>query len=367
MDSPFISDRVIIYMNIYIIWYIIYMNIIYMNTYEICFTRYISGTNLQILLFTPIMRYKSGFATGLPRVSPFIRTNLCRCVCVCVHAWQGHHPYRPLLNIHSSSLNKQINQRYRCNAFLFLALCSVLPLPTSWPGLWVAQGQEAGEMLCSQPVPCTSRVGPLPWGTRIRTEWGWRRTTHHPLPLHTSTLLRLLLQQLATGHPWVVVPCSASQGVPHSFLRHRELPVWQQCPCHAGMTNHLGTCAFLGVPCVTYGAHLCAGAREKQQPRRAAGQHIFVLLSACSESLWQPCPNNPVGQKCKQLHAQEVSLKMPFISRRGKIWDPGCGELTHWPFILRGHRCLKTAQLLNEITLGGPGLLRKEIFLLCWK
>lgn len=92
---------------------------------------------------------------------------------------------------------------------------------------------------------------------------------------------------------------------------------------------------------------------------QTAGQHAFAL---CLQSLWQPCPNNPVGQKCKQHYAQEVFLKMPFISRRGKIWGLGCDELACWPFILRGHRCLKTASFLNEIALGGLCLLRKENF-----
>lgn len=109
-------------------------------------------------------------------------------------------------------------------------------------------------------------------GTVTRNPW--------PPPLRTSTLLRWLLQQLATGHPWVVVPCSASQGVPHSFPRHRELPLGQRCPSHVGMTNHPGTCTSLGVPRMMYSARLCTGAGAKPwQPQQAAGQHIFVLRS----------------------------------------------------------------------------------------
>lgn len=163
MDSTFISNK-----SCYIHKYL-------------CFTRCISGTNLQILQFTPIMRYQGRFTTSLPRVSPCINTSLCKHVCM----WWGHHLYQPVLNIHSFSLNKEINQHYRCNTFLFLSVCSVLPLPASQLGVWVARGQERGEVLCSQPMPCsiasTSHVGPLPWGTPRRTEWGRWHATHGPL------------------------------------------------------------------------------------------------------------------------------------------------------------------------------------------
>jgi len=105
-------------------------------------------------------------------------------MCVYVHVWQGHPLYQPLLDIHSFSLNKQINQYYRCNTFLLLSVCSVLLLPASQPGVWVAQGQEGGKALRSLPVPCDtasiSGVGPLPWCTPRRTEWGRWHATHAP-------------------------------------------------------------------------------------------------------------------------------------------------------------------------------------------
>lgn len=339
MDSTFISNK-----SCYIHKYL-------------CFTRCISGTNLQILQFTPIMRYQGRFTTSLPRVSPCINTSLCKHVCM----WWGHHLYQPVLNIHSFSLNKEINQHYRCNTFLFLSVCSVLPLPASQLGVWVARGQERGEVLCSQPMPCsiasTSHVGPLPWGTPRRTEWGRWHATHGPLLSVPAPFWGGFYSSWPRGIPgwWSpAVPPRVSLTPSHAI---GSCP-W--CPSHVGMTNHPGTCTSLGVPRMMYSARLCTGAGAKPwQPQQAAGQHIFVLRS---ERLWQPCPNNPIGQKCKQLHAQEVFLKMPFISGRGKIWDLGCGELTCWPFILRGHRCLKTARFLNEITLGGPGLLRRDIF-----
>lgn len=314
---------------------------------HLCFMRHISWTNLQILHFSPIMRHQGCF----PRVSPLINTGWCKGVCA---LWQGKHLYQPLLNIHSFALNKQINQHYRHNTFLLPSICSVLPLPTSGAGLWVAQGQEGGAVPCSQPVPCSmSHIsGALPWGIPMRAERGWSHTAYSPPSLCHHPVQ---VDPAAAGH-------RASLGV-GPLQCHQELPLEHQCLSHVGITNHLDTFASLRVPHMTSSACVCTRAGAKPwQPQGAAGQHVFVLCSLCSESLWQPCPNNPIGQKCKQLHAQEVFLKMPFISRRGEIWNLGCGELTGWPFILRGHWCLKTAPFLNEITLGGLGLLRKKFF-----
>ena len=168
-------------------------------------------------------------------------------MCVYVHAWRGHHLYQPLLNIHSFSLNKQINHHYRRNTFLFLSICSVLPLPASWPGVWVAQGQE-GALLPTRALQHRQHLsrGATSLGHPNEDRVGMATRNPRPPPLYTSTLFRLFLQQLATRRPWVVVPCNASQGVPHSFPRHRELPVGQQCPSRAGMTNHPGNLRIPG-------------------------------------------------------------------------------------------------------------------------
>lgn len=138
--------------------------------------RYIPRTNLQILQFSPIMRHQSCFTTSFPGASPFINTGLCKGVCA---LWQGQHLYQTLLNIHSFSLNKQINRHYRHNTFLFPSICSVLPLPTSWARVWVAQGRERGAVPCSQPVPC-STAAPLTSGHPDEDREGL--ATHNPRP-----------------------------------------------------------------------------------------------------------------------------------------------------------------------------------------
>lgn len=76
---------------------------------------------MQILQFSPIMRSWSCFTTSLPGALPFINTALCECVCMCT-CGRAIIFNLPLLNIHSFSLNKQINQCQRGNTFIPLHL-----------------------------------------------------------------------------------------------------------------------------------------------------------------------------------------------------------------------------------------------------
>lgn len=158
------------------------------------------------------------------------------------------------------------------------------------------------------------------------------------------------------GGSWFSPPPSLSPGCPS------PVPV-PRGASSVGVANGPGTWASLGAHREAQGASLGTEPRAiTRHPQQATWQHAFASWPACLQSLWQSCPNNPIGQKGKQLYTQEVFLKMPCISRRGEIWGLGCSELTCWPFILRGHWCLKTAQFLNETALGGLGLLRKEFF-----
>lgn len=298
------------------------------------------------------MGCQSRFTTSLPAVSPFINTGLCMC--------GGANPFIShfWIIIPLPWMNRYIciiDTIHFCSS-LSVQFCLCLSLGAGFGGRRCRKGQGAPLPACAPQHHQHLWHGTTSLGHPNENRVGM--ATHNPRPptLHHSALLRLLLQQLAMGVPGWWSPETA----PRLFFT----------PSHPIRSCWWGSSAWdvwgdrspgqLHIPGST---QLCTGAGAKPwQPRWAAGKHIFILWSACSESLWQPCPNNPVGQKCKQLHAQEVFLKMPFISRRGKIWDLCCGELTCWPFILKGHWCLKTAQCLNEITLGGPGLLRKEFF-----
>lgn len=190
--------------------------------------RYISWTNLQILHFSPLLRHQSCFTTSFPGVSPFINTALCKGVCA---LWQGQHLYQPLLHIHSSSLNKQINQHHRHNTFLFLSICSVLLYPCLGLGFGWHRGRRKEQCLApsldaslapsSQPVPCSiasqhlsHQATSLHEGASAWGQCGDGNTQPTALPPGPTTLLTLMLLQLATGPPWVLPLCNAIRNCP---------------------------------------------------------------------------------------------------------------------------------------------------------
>lgn len=175
----------------------------------ICFTRYISGTNLQILQFAPIMKYQSCFTTSLPGMSPFRNTSLWKRV----HMWRDHHIYQPLLNIPFPWRNRSINI---IDARFFNVLteqfCYCPPLG-SGSGCRRA-GRKQGALHPTSTLQHSQHLL-IPWDTLMRTEWGKQHVNPRPPPLQTSTLLRLLLQQPATGCPWVLVPWMPPRGCSH--------------------------------------------------------------------------------------------------------------------------------------------------------
>lgn len=101
---------------------------------------------------------------------------------------------------------------------------------TSWPRVWVAQGQEGGGVICSQPMPCsiasTSHMGLLPWSTPMRTEWGWHHEIHSPL----LSVPEPHQGCSSTGwHPWWCCPAMstrASLNASHGI---------GSCPCGRGV------------------------------------------------------------------------------------------------------------------------------------
>lgn len=205
------------------------------------------------------MGYQSRFTTSLPAASPFINTGLCMC--------GGANPFTSHLWIF---IPLPWMNRYIC-IIATIHFCSSLSVQFASACPWVQGlgGAWAGKdhVVTSQPAPhsitSTSDVGPLPWGTPMRTEQGWRNATHGPLlsvtaPCWGCSSNSWPLVSLGSGPLKHLLGCPLRLPTPSGAAGGAAVPEpW-------GVTGHPGNYASLG-------AASCAPERE-QNPGSPGGQ-----------------------------------------------------------------------------------------------
>lgn len=146
---------------------------------------------------------------------------------------------------------QKINQCYRCSTFSFLSVFSTLPLPPLGPGFgWHRVRKEAGWFVLS---PCPAALpAPLTWGYFPGAhQWGQNgdgtMKSTAPSSLYQNPIK--VAPQLAGIPGGVALRCLLGHLSTLPMALGAALVAGVSEP--RGMTNHTGTCTFLGAPCIT--------------------------------------------------------------------------------------------------------------------